>query len=358
MPAFEEIVARYGFTISVPGAHFWYSNLGYALLGYAISKITQRPLATFMEKEIFNPLGMHTTTFDRTAYADGNLATGYDMQGEALPDTQCDTPAAGSACSTSGDMMRYALFLLGYQVAGSERILSEEVILRIMRENDDSSRIPYLEDSYYCLGFFYKQRKDGLTEVWHEGGWDGASTLLKTIPEEKLAVVSLINTFDSVYVNDITNRIVAAVMGLEKEEKRAFPAGTPDRATPQGPIDLVGTWEVEIKTYAGAIPIRMRFAQDGGIQVCAGEPTESSEAKWVPFQLYVSTAAWVMGVYDGIISTEDTQRYPHQVRLSLEKDGEKLIGEATTIGSWDQDKQSRMYAGLSHYVEMVRLNNG
>jgi CubicO group peptidase (beta-lactamase class C family) len=229
-PSFEETLDRYGFTVNEPGTSFRYSNLGYGLLGFAMSQISQVPFAGFMENEVFVPLGMNRTMFHIESCTKKNVAIGYDSEGNALPGMQCDTPGAGSAYSTSGDMMRFALCLPGNGLTGSESILSENSITRMISERSGSSRVPYLEDAYYCLGFFSRQPKGGLAEVWHEGGWDGASSLLKVIPEENLAVVTLTNTYNSEYVTGITNRIVAAMLGLDKEEERELPSRGRERA--------------------------------------------------------------------------------------------------------------------------------
>lgn len=179
-PSFEETLDKYGFIINEPGTSFRYSNLGYGLLGFAISKISQMPLESFMENEIFVPLGMNRTTFNIESYNKKNVATKYDSQGKALPGIQCDTPAAGSACSTSADMMRFAFYLLGNEIKGSKSILSKNSIKRMISEYGDGSKTPYEENAYYCLGFFSRQHKAGFTEVWHEGDGMGQARCLKS----------------------------------------------------------------------------------------------------------------------------------------------------------------------------------
>lgn len=349
-PSFEETLDKYGFIINEPGTSFRYSNLGYGLLGFAISKISQMPLESFMENEIFVPLGMNRTTFNIESYNKKNVATKYDSQGKALPGIQCDTPAAGSACSTSADMMRFAFYLLGNEIKGSKSILSKNSIKRMISEYGDGSKTPYEENAYYCLGFFSRQHKAGFTEVWHEGGWDGASSLLKIIPEENVAVVTLINTYNSEYITEITNKIIAAMVGSYKEEQ--FTSGPPKRIEPKIPNELLGTWKGQIKTYAGSIPITMNFNQGGDIRVSTG-----AQNNWSQLYLIDLTDSKIFGAFAGNIPTDDTKRYPHGILLSIKKEGEKLIGEATAVVPYNQIKHTRMYAALSHYVELVKLND-
>jgi len=356
-PSFEETLDKYGFIINEPGTLFRYSNLGYGLLGFVISKISQMPLESFMENEIFIPLAMNRTTFNIESYTKKNVATKYDSEGNVLPGIQCDTPGAGSAYSTSADIMRFALYLLGNEIDGSESILSENSIKRMISEHSDSSKDPHSENVYYCLGFFSGQHKAGFTEIWHEGGWDGASSLLKIIPEEDIAVVTLTNTYNSEYVTEITNKIVAAMVGSSKEEEEGLPSGPPKRTKPKTPNELIGTWKGEIKTHAGSIPIMMNFAKGGNISVSIGDQKESAKTNWSQFYLIESTVSRIFGAFDGNIPTNDTKRYPHNILLSIKQEGEKLIGEATAVVPWNQRKYTRMYAALSHYVELVKLND-
>ena len=351
-PSFDETLNRYGFTVSEPGTYFRYSNLGYGLLGFTISKISQMPFASFMKDEVFLPLGMNRTTFDIESYTGKNVATKYDSQGNAL-DLQCDTPGAGSAYSTSTDIMRFAFHLLGNRIEGSKSILSENSIKRMMNEHCESSKYPYSKNAYYCLGFFFRQH-NGFREIWHEGGWDGASTLLKIVPEENIAVVTLINKFNSEYVTQITDKIIAAMMGSNKfEEQASEPPSEPVKKTV--PDELIGTWKGEIKTYEGSIPVMMNFAQDGKISAAAGDQIESAKTNWSYFYPIDITDSRIFGAFDGKIPTDDTKRYPHGMLLSIKKEGEKLTGEATAVVPYNQMMHSRMYAALSHYVELVKL---
>ena len=354
-PSFEETLDRYGFTVSEPGTSFKYSNLGYGILGFTISKVSQMPFASFMENEVFIPLGMRRTTFNIESCTGNNIATGYYSDGSALPGMQCDTPGAGSAYSTSADLMRFAFHLLGNRIEGSKSILSENSINRMMSERSESSKYPYSKNTYYCLGFFFRQHT-GFREIWHEGGWDGASTLLKIIPEENIAVVTLINTFNSEYVTQITDKIIAAMMGSNKFEGQAseLSSGPGEKTIPD---ELTGTWKGEIKTYQGSIPIMMNFAQNGSISASAGDQTELAKTNWSNLYLIESRDSRIFGAFNGKIPTDDTKRYPHSILLSVKKDGEKLIGEATAVVPYSQIMHSRMYAGLSHYVELVKLND-
>jgi hypothetical protein len=137
-------------------------------------------------------------------------------------------------------------------------------------------------------------------------------------------------------------------VGSYKDEQ--FASGPPNRIASKTPDELLGSWKGEIKTYAGPVPIMMNFHQGGHIGVSIGD-----QNNWSRLNLIDLTDSRIFGACDGKIPTDDTKRYPHGILLSIKKDGEKLIGEATAVPPYNQIKHSRMYAGLSHYVELTKV---
>src|SRR6185312_13806540 len=60
-----------------PGLAFEYSNLGYALLGRAITNLTGEPYQSFIRRTLLQTLGMTRTTFDAFEAVRGDFAWGY-----------------------------------------------------------------------------------------------------------------------------------------------------------------------------------------------------------------------------------------------------------------------------------------
>lgn len=59
-----ETTQRFGIIVQQPGEEFCYANLGYALIGQIIARVSGRPLAEFMSEEVYRPLGMTGAQFD------------------------------------------------------------------------------------------------------------------------------------------------------------------------------------------------------------------------------------------------------------------------------------------------------
>jgi CubicO group peptidase (beta-lactamase class C family) len=65
---------------SKPGEKFSYSNIGYAILGAALSRAAAEPYTDYLRRHILGPLGMAHTTFEPDGNALRVLAKGYDVK--------------------------------------------------------------------------------------------------------------------------------------------------------------------------------------------------------------------------------------------------------------------------------------
>ena len=105
-----------------PGAHFWYSNLGYSILGYLAAKLDGRALPEVIRERVFKPLSMNASTpfidysmiaREVRSYAPLLADRPYPVDG-ALREAPSlvVTDAAGCIASTAQDMGRYLAMLI------------------------------------------------------------------------------------------------------------------------------------------------------------------------------------------------------------------------------------------------------
>jgi len=64
-----------------PGTRFSYSNIGYAILGAALSRAAGEPYVEYVPKHIFAPLGMTHSAMEWNAQMATHLAKGYQVMG-------------------------------------------------------------------------------------------------------------------------------------------------------------------------------------------------------------------------------------------------------------------------------------
>ena len=185
------------------GEVFQYSNLMAAAAGYigAHLEYPNKELGAAydeaMQKKIFDPLGMKSTTFDYAGALAGNHATphGDDIDGKpsvaSMAINYSIVPArpAGAVWTSSHDLIRYVEdeLTLGKLPDGKQLVSSENLLMR---------RAPQVllgEDSSYGMGLIV-DRKYGIPVVSHGGSMSGFKSNFYFLPDSGIGAVMLTNS--------------------------------------------------------------------------------------------------------------------------------------------------------------------
>jgi len=132
---------------SEPGTRFQYSNAGINTAGRIIEVVSGMPYETFMQKRLFDPLGMKDTTFWPDAKQLTRLAKSYKPNTartglEETPITQLQYPLtarkrqpmpAGGLFSTAADVSNFCRLVLAGGEFGGKRLLSEKAVREMTR---------------------------------------------------------------------------------------------------------------------------------------------------------------------------------------------------------------------------------
>lgn len=183
--------------IAPPETTYHYSNLGMALLGEVVAEVSGRPWADFLQTEIFEPLGMSSTSGAPGEALLGRRATPYMLMGPGgtreifdYYDAGAIGPAA-NLVSTVEDIARFASLQFSDHPAEGPQILKGSTLREMQR-------VHWVYSSYSGgrgLGFSVSHR-NGKDFVGH-GGWIGGNrSSLLMVPEEKIAVITVINADD------------------------------------------------------------------------------------------------------------------------------------------------------------------
>lgn len=359
IPAFQEVLANYGFLVTLPSSKYSYSNLGYGILGTIISEITGMDFNKYMIDEIFSPLGMVHTTFDISARTKGKLAKRYDFQGNLLPYSFADSPGSANASSTVRDLICFGMFHLNGQSQHSLPVLSKRTI-------QSMQQVQYPDNSNNrntCgLGWFINEKDYKYKVVYHAGGMDGVEAMLKLVPSKNITVAALVNqsTKNAKFTNEITDLILSEVVpDLKDVQENQNSIGEANDIKVVEQKDLLGQWAGHIKTHDDSIPLTLIFQEDGDIHVYTKAQFDSSllsPAAQNSFQHKMLLNKWffdnghLMGWYAEMIPGPYVERCPHVTLLDLEYRSEKLKGIAVALAS-----SKRMYYGISHYVELEKI---
>ena len=196
-----------------------YQNTCYVAVGMLIETLSGQTWEEFVQKEIFEPLGMTRSSFYIDYIEnDANRAKGYgrpvptETKGMTfVPYLRSDREdmaagigapigPAGSIVSTIGDMLKWLQFNLNKGKVGDKQIISEANMNELHKPNmlmDEPLVMPAPEIDFpsYGMGWFVETFR-GRTMVEHGGNLNGFTALVTMVPEMNLGMVELVN-FDN-----------------------------------------------------------------------------------------------------------------------------------------------------------------
>ncbi|RAV21567.1 serine hydrolase [Paenibacillus contaminans] len=96
-----------------PGTSYMYDNFASRLLGFIVQQASGEPFGSYVQKQLFEPLGMSSSSFTLTKDLAGRLVTSYNPANDAIPMYHLSPREwpEGSMVSTASDM---ALFMKAF----------------------------------------------------------------------------------------------------------------------------------------------------------------------------------------------------------------------------------------------------
>lgn len=169
-----------------PGARWKYSNSGYFMLGAIVEKVSGMSYEDFVERRIFQPLGMTSSDYGAHARIIPRRARGYHRGEDGYvnaPYLSMTQPyAAGSLLSTVDDLARWDAALREAEILPKEAL---EHAWTTAHLNDGKA-------TAYGYGWGLSEIA-GHRVVHHGGGIHGFATMTIHLPEEKIFVAVLSN---------------------------------------------------------------------------------------------------------------------------------------------------------------------
>jgi CubicO group peptidase (beta-lactamase class C family) len=178
-PGWEQLVGMMPYTRIefAPGSKYQYSNPGIVLLGRVIEDLAGEPFETYIDKQIWRPLGMSRTFFDRApAYLLGDRSRSYFVTDAGATDAPFDfdtgiTVSNGGMNAPVDDMVKYVAFLTGSADAATAARY-DQVLKRASLEEMWKPIVPVSEGVQMGLTYF-AERHRGLDFIAHSGGQNG-----------------------------------------------------------------------------------------------------------------------------------------------------------------------------------------
>ncbi|MDH2449337.1 beta-lactamase family protein (plasmid) [Priestia megaterium] len=200
-----------------PGEVYTYDNVSFALAGFAVENVTNTPFSKYMEKNIFKPLDMKSTSMSFTPDLLERMATHYGPTGDPIPTSGSglrDTPQGG-ILSTAEDMSKYMIMQLQKGKFKDKEIVSKKS-MDMMHDYQvfDDKTTPVA-----TIGFEtpFNKFANGQHVVIKGGSMPGHQSMLILVPEQKTAFFMSYNN-DSMMSIDIYETLMDHYFPAKKNE--------------------------------------------------------------------------------------------------------------------------------------------
>ena len=257
----EELIAIYKKGVAFsnnPGQGYEYSNLGFATLGYIIKKVSGKSYQTYINDNIFKPLGMTNTYWEYSKVPKAQLALGYRklngklVQQPLLHDGSYG--AMGGLITTIEDFSKYmAVHMNAWPVRHDAE--GGPVKRSSVREMQYPWDVNYLSAnaktptgrpcptvSAYGYGLRWAKDCENRIYVGHSGGLPGFGSQWNILPDYGIGVVSFANL---TYANaGMANNIVLdTLLTLSGIRPRTLPASAVLEQRKAELVKLLPNWD-------------------------------------------------------------------------------------------------------------------
>ena len=166
-----------------PGTKWEYCQSGINTLGRIIEIVSGQPYPEFLQKRIFDPLGMKDTTFYPNEEQMARLAKTYKtssgkleevkiiiLSGDEKPTTRERCPLAnGGLFSTAADYCHFCQMLLNQGTFGGKQYLKPESVKLMSTVQTGDIKAGFTEGSGWGLGCCVVRKPQGVTEALSPG---------------------------------------------------------------------------------------------------------------------------------------------------------------------------------------------
>lgn len=164
-----------------PGTEGMYANINYILCALIIENVSGMKYDYYMQKEVFEPLGMNTAQVDNKDLVINNRVKGYAIQGNNIVEVDKDTDwmfGAGDIIGTADDV--YCL----------NKAIKHKLLLKPETWEEALTPTDIFPMGMGCMIFDWHGKK----RINHNGGSEGFRTLHVQIPEDDFDIILLSNS--------------------------------------------------------------------------------------------------------------------------------------------------------------------
>ncbi len=304
----EESIRRFGKLIEGPGKTFRYTNFGYGLLDYAVTRVSGKPYARYLQDEIFSPLALDNTFIPQSAPNDRNAAVRYRPGGKAAPFYDFDHRGAAAIYSSAEDLAGFGLAFLD-ALKGESTLLSEDSAHAMIAAPVEAGG-----GRQYGLGWQIRPVNDRLL-VSHSGAMTGTRANLIISPQDAVVIAVAFNA-DNASTKRVTDMLIQLF--------------APEMQNPEARLALAeamnGSWAGVIE-LGGKNNASIRLDIDEAGSVNAVLNNEKLRLAEIDQQ---AAGYFTLLFHDGELPMRLAARYPHRLALTIRPRGARITGYAST----------------------------
>ena len=223
------LIKRYPFEFKTGEAQI-YNNSAFWLLGLVVEKASGMKYEDYVEKKLFEPLGMKRSMYCNSGENVERRAHGYQVlngQVRRAPTNVHTWPfAAGSLCSTAGDLVTWLKALHG------GKVLSPKSYAEMTTPSKLNDGTPLR----YNMGLAIGKDSRGLNSIGHGGSIAGFTGEATWYPDAQAAIVVLMNSNGNIDPGAVAGELAAELLPWTRPTLQQFSGdATPLLGTYKGP---------------------------------------------------------------------------------------------------------------------------
>lgn len=192
-----------------PGQGYEYSNLGFALLGHIITRVSGQSFEKYIEKNILVPLQMNNTYWEYSKVPADALVHGYRVVNNSWREEEIlhsgAYGATGGLLTSIEDFSKYMMLHLSAWPANDHKesgpisrglireMHMQGLITRLRTQTRDGIKLSCPSMNSYNCGLAWSRDCSGRLTLDHSGGLPGFGSHWAFLPDYDLAVVSFTN---------------------------------------------------------------------------------------------------------------------------------------------------------------------
>ncbi len=192
-----------------PGTRMSYSNPGYTVAAHVLERVTAQKYEDVIQKKIFDPIGMKTSSFRLTDSDKATLARGYaERGGSPVPLSQIYLRPSGNLHTSAAELGAFVHVLLNWGELPGKLVVDPEYLSNMEHPRTTlASRAGLLNG--YGSGI-RSQSREPFPLLGHDGGIEGFSARYAYSPSRDVGFVVLLNgTHSSAAMERISSLAVA-----------------------------------------------------------------------------------------------------------------------------------------------------